>query len=315
MNYKAKWPFQNGHFNTLYTALARKVQQLEFQRERIDLSDGDFLDLDWMKAGKKKLVILSHGLEGSSRGTYIQGMMKHFLDNGFDAMAWNCRGCSGEINKKAFYYNSGVSHDLSEVIDHVVENKKYDEIFLIGFSMGGNITLKYLGEKGVKLSPKVKGAVAFSTPVDLRGCSLKLDIGFNKIYTKNFLKTLKVKVKLKEGQIREVGFEPNDIYLCKNLNQFDNIFTGPLHGYKDAEDYYTRASSKQFISKIEIPTLLVNASDDPFLTETCFPHEITNKNFTFERTKFGGHVGFGHFRPYAPIWSEQRALTFLNGLN
>lgn len=315
MNYNARWPFQNGHFNTLYTSLARKVHQLDFNRERIDLIDGDFLDLDWMKNGKSKLVILSHGLEGNSRGTYIQGMMKHFLDKGYDALAWNCRGCSGEINRKAFYYNSGVSHDLSEVVDHVISNKSYDEIFLIGFSMGGNITLKYLGEKGTSISPKIKGSVAFSTPVDLRGCSFKLDIGFNKIYTKNFLKTLKIKVQLKEDLIRSEGFDPDDIYKCKNLNQFDNIFTGPLHGYIDAEDYYTRASSKQFISKIEIPTLLVNASDDPFLTESCYPLEIKTKNFTFERTDFGGHVGFGHFRPYAPLWSEERAYRFLDGLS
>lgn len=315
MNYKATWPFKNGHFNTLYTALARKVYQLDFKRERINLNDGDFLDLDWMCSGKSKLIILSHGLEGSSRGTYIQGMMRHFVDNDYDAMAWNCRGCSGEINRKAFYYNSGVSHDLSEVVDHVIENKHYDEIFLIGFSMGGNISLKYLGEKGTSLHEKVKGAALFSTPIDLRGCSFKLDIGFNKIYTKNFLKTLKLKIKLKEGQIRGEGFEPDDIYRCKNLNQFDNIFTGPLHGYKDAEDYYTRASSKQFIKSIEVPTLLVNASDDPFLTESCFPHEIVKDNFTFERTEFGGHVGFGHFRPYAPIWSEERAIRFLNGLS
>lgn len=311
MEYKAPWPLTNGHANTLYTSLFRKVHQLPYLRERLELKDGDFIDLDWISNGHKKLIVLSHGLEGDSRGTYIQGMMKYFIDRGYDGVAWNCRGCSGELNRKAFYYNSGVSHDLDEVLNHILENKEYEEVFLIGFSMGGNITLKYLGEKGTSVNDKIKKAVAFSTPVDLRGCSFKLDEGFCKVYTQNFLKTLKQKVRLKEELIRKEGFEPNDIYKCKNLNDFDNIFTGPLHGYKDAEDYYTRASAKQFISSIEVPTLLVNASDDPFLTETCYPHEIQKDNFLFERPKFGGHVGFGHFKAYEPIWSEVRAFNFI----
>jgi len=314
LDYKAPWPLKNGHVNTLHTALLRKVEQLPYSRERITLKDGDFIDLDWVTNGSKKLVVLSHGLEGDSRGTYIQGMMKKFLSEGYDGLAWNCRGCSGEVNLKPFYYNSGVSHDLDEVLSHVIESNSYDEIFLIGFSMGGNISLKYLGEKGTSVPEKIKGAAIFSTPVDLRGCSFKLDEGFCKVYTQNFLKTLKQKVKLKEKQILEAGFKPRDIYKCNNLNDFDNIFTGPLHGYKDAEDYYTRASSKQFIGSIEVPTLLVNASDDPFLTESCYPHEILNKNFTFERPEYGGHVGFGNLKSYQTIWSEDRAFRFISNI-
>lgn len=311
MDYKAPWPLKNGHANTLYTSLLRIVDELPYKRQRLELRDGDFVDLDWIKNKSNKLIILSHGLEGNSRATYIQGMMKHFLDNGFDGLAWNCRGCSGELNRKPFYYNSGVSHDLSEVVDHVIENHSYDEIYLVGFSMGGNITLKYLGEKGTDVHPKIKKAVSFSTPIDLRGCSLKLDEGFCKVYTQNFLKTLKQKVKLKEEIIKNSGHDPLQIYRTKNLNEFDNLFTGPLHGYKDAEDYYNRASSKQFISRIEIPTLLVNACDDPFLTESCYPHEILSENFHFERPSNGGHVGFGHFGPFKPLWSEHRALKFI----
>ena len=147
--------------------------------------------------------------------------------------------------------------------------------------------------------------------MDLRGCSLKLDEGFCKVYTQNFLKTLKQKVKMKEAIIQEAGFCTKTIYSCKNLNAFDEIFTGPLHSYKDAEDYYTRDSAKQFISNIEIPTLLVNAEDDPFLTETCYPHEIQNSRFTLERPAYGGHVGFGNLKAYTPIWSEHRALKFI----
>lgn len=311
MDYKAPWALKNGHTNTLYTALLRVVDQMPYKRQRLTLLDGDFVDLDWVKKKNKKLVILSHGLEGNSRATYIQGMMKIFLDNGFDGLAWNCRGCSGEVNRKPFYYNSGVSYDLSEVVDHVISEHDYDEIYLIGFSMGGNITLKYLGEKGTSIDPKIKKAVAFSTPIDLRGCSFKLDEGFCKVYTQNFLKTLKQKVKLKEDIIKDAGHDPHKIYKTKNLNEFDNLFTGPLHGYADAEDYYTRASSKQFIDKIEIPFLLVNACDDPFLTETCYPHEIETTKLTFERPLHGGHVGFGHFTPYKELWSEFRALKFI----
>lgn len=137
MDYKAPWPLKNGHLNTLYTALLRKVHQLPYKRERVTLKDGDFIDLDWIKNNKKKLIVLSHGLEGDSRASYIQGMMKHFIDNGFDGVAWNCRGCSGEVNLKPFYYNSGVSYDLDEVLQHILDNNNYEEVILVGFSMGG----------------------------------------------------------------------------------------------------------------------------------------------------------------------------------
>jgi predicted alpha/beta-fold hydrolase len=307
----------NGHADTILPFILRPVKKQNYQRERISTADDDFLDLDWVVNNNKNLVILSHGLESSSNAQYIQGMAEHFKTNGFDVLAWNCRGCSGEINNTIKYYHSGASYDLETVVEHALGHKgNWENIFLIGFSLGGNLTLKYAGEKGSELNSRVRGVCVFSTPCCLKTSSFKLRKGFNKIYTQEFLKTLKQKVYAKEDLLKANGFDTSVVKKLKCLPDFDDFFTAPLHGFKDANDYYNQCSSKDFIAHIRVQTLIVSAKNDPFLSEECFPYIEVKKNdlVNMEVTRFGGHVGF-----YVPslkniLWSEDRALSFATEL-
>ncbi|MFT6632489.1 MAG: putative alpha/beta-fold hydrolase [Bacteriovoracaceae bacterium] len=306
----------NGHSDTILPFLFRPIKKQNYERERIYTDDNDFLDLDWIKNNQRSLVILSHGLESSSRAQYIQGMADYFKKNGYDVLAWNCRGCSGEVNKTLKYYHSGASYDLETVVNHAIAQNLWENIFLIGFSLGGNLTLKYAGENAEKISPKIKGVCVFSTPCCLKTSSYKLKSGFNKIYTNEFLKTLKQKVYAKEKQLNENGFDTSVVRKLHSLPDFDEYFTAPLHGFKDANDYYEKCSSKDFISGIRVSTLIVNAQNDPFLSPECFPYKVVSENqfVSMEVPKSGGHVGF-----YTPsfkniLWSEKRAFSFFENL-
>lgn len=303
--------FNNGNFETLLPYFFRCAPRLNYYRERVYTRDNDFLDLDWLKQNSSKLVILSHGLESSSQAKYIRGMAKVFFDRGFDVLAWNYRGCSGEINQTLSYYHSGATQDLEEVISHT--KSSYESINLIGFSLGGNLTLKYIGERGSELYPQINKAIAISAPVCLKTSSYKLKSGFNKVYTQNFLKTLKQKIYAKEQKLKAFGIDPTKVEELKNLPEFDDVFTGPIHGFKDGDDYYKKSSSKQFLKYIKIPTLILNAKNDPFLSNECFPYEevANNANLTFLDPDKGGHVGF--FRPFNKFnfYSEEIAANFI----
>ncbi|MEE8597672.1 MAG: alpha/beta fold hydrolase, partial [bacterium] len=257
-NYRAPLFLQNGHIQSIYPTLFRKFDTGFYERERIFTPDDDFLDLDWSKTGSKKLAIISHGLEGSSHRNYVVGMVKMLNRNGWDALAWNYRSCSGEINRRLRFYNSGTIDDLEVVIQHAVKAESYKEIVLIGFSMGGNLSLLYLGNKGSRVDSKIGKAVVFSVPCDLKASTQELAKFQNKIYMRKFLKTLhqkiRAKMELMPGQIND-----DDYHLIKNFKDYDNRYTAPLHGFKNAEDYWNKCSSNQFISEIKIPTLIVNA--------------------------------------------------------
>ncbi|MBL7871446.1 MAG: alpha/beta fold hydrolase [Cyclobacteriaceae bacterium] len=296
------------HLETIYPALLRNVKDVEYERERITTPDHDFLDLDWVKQDSKKLVIISHGLEGSSDRAYIKGMAKIFYANGFDALAWNYRGCSGEMNKKLRFYHSGATDDLGYVIQHA-ESLGYSEINLIGFSLGGNLTLKYAGEQGNAISLKIKKIVTFSVPLNLRSSCEKISVPSNWMYSQRFLKSLKKKVADKSNVLPELNV--SRLPEIKTLLEFDNTYTAPLHGFRDAFDYYHQCSAIRFVSSIQRPTLIVNALNDPFLSADCYPTEIINPNLTFEYPQRGGHVGFALFHKNGLYWSELRALDFI----
>ncbi|PWQ94237.1 YheT family hydrolase [Leucothrix arctica] len=302
----------NGHVETLLPYFFRPVLKQPYQRERITTPDDDFLDLDWLKGGHSKLLIISHGLESSSHAKYVQGIANLFKNNDYDVLAWNYRGCSGEINRTSKYYHSGATYDLETVMSHVQDSADYQSIYLVGFSLGGNLTLKYAGEQSTSISPLIKGVCAFSTPCDLRSSSHQLATGFNKVYTQNFVKSLKQKVLAKETLLRSEGFDVDAMMGLKNLPDFDDVFTGPLHGFKDADDYYQQCSSLPFIESIAVPTLLVNAVNDPFLSLECYPYEMVKhcKQVTFEAPMHGGHVGFYQRSKGSVMWSEWRALQF-----
>lgn len=299
------------HLETIYPALLRRVSLQPYTRERIATPDDDFLDLDWLTQGSDKLVIISHGLEGNTTRAYIKGMARVFFNHGYDVLAWNYRGCSEEMNRQLRFYHSGATDDLNVVTDHAIDRKKYKDLYLVGFSLGGNITLKYLGEKIPRT--EIRKAVAISVPMDLQTSCEKISRPSNWIYANRFLKSLKKKVQTKAA--RMPGLDVSGIDRIKTLQQFDDRYTAPLHGFGNAIDYYTRCSSIRFVNNINIPTLIINTLNDPFLSPECFPDAQLkdHRHVQLEILLRGGHVGFAQFNKNGLYWSEQRALSFIDG--
>jgi hypothetical protein len=307
----------NGHLETIIPSLFRKVNQILQERERLELPDGDFLDIDWTFSQVKKssdvknpLVILTHGLEGDSRRHYIRGTVKLLSAQGFDALAWNCRSCSGEMNRLPRFYHHADYHDLSSVIEYAI-SKGYENISLIGFSMGGSQTFRYLGEMADKMPVQVKKGIGFSVPVDLLSSVYHMEKPQSQVYEQRFLKKLYKKI-IEKSQLFPDIINPEYLSEIKHFRDFDNYYTAPLHGFRDADDFYERASVKPFLDKINIPTLLVNSRNDPFLTPECFPEEIAKKNdnLYMEFPEKGGHVGFTVAGDEF-TWAEYRTLQWL----
>jgi len=300
----------NGHLQTILPVLIRRVRKVEYERERINTPDNDFLDLDWRRKGSRRLAVLSHGLEGDSKQPYVVGMVHALTNRGWDALAWNARGCSGEPNRVLRFTHSGATEDLHTVVCHVMAAYNYSELALIGFSLGGNITLKYLGER--KPDPRIKAAVAFSVPCDLECSSVRLAKPENRIYMLRFLTTLRKKIRAlarsMPGKIDDRGYNQ-----LRNFKDFDDRYTAPIHGFKNAEDYWRKSSCKPFLKGISVPTLLINARNDPFLAEGCYPSKEAAENpyLHLETPTYGGHVGFVCFNKDREYWSETRAAHFL----
>jgi predicted alpha/beta-fold hydrolase len=301
----------NAHLQTIYPSLFRKIN-VSWHRERIGTPDNDFLDLDWLKHNSNKLVLISHGLEGNSRRAYVNGMALHFYKNGYDVLAWNYRGCSEEMNRQLRFYHSGATDDLDHVVTHCA-SLPYDEIYLIGFSLGGNLTLKYLGEKRNDMVRKIKKAVTFSVPLNLHASCIEISRPSNWIYSQRFLRSLKKKITEKATSYPQ-QLDVARLASIKTLLEFDDQFTAPLHGFRDAVDYYTRCSSIHFLKFIQLPTLIVNAWNDPFLSKECFPvNELkSHPKIILEPTAEGGHCGFASFKQNGVYWSEERALNFIS---
>jgi len=314
-NYRPPALFNNGHLLTIYPYLFRRVKGVKYFRERLITFDGDILDVDWSRVGSPHLVILSHGLEGSSQQPYITGMVNALNHIGTDTLSLNFRTCNGELNLLPRFYHSGDSNDLRMVIEHALKLERYKRIDLVGFSLGGNITLKYLGEEGENLSPIIGRSVAFSVPCSLSDCANALARPSNFMYMSNFLFTMrqKLKAKLEIMELKNINFEK--AMSAKNFLEWDNAVTAPLHGFKDAFDYYQQASCYQWLEFIKSPTLLVNAEDDPFLDGRAYPYEVASANpqLFLEVPKSGGHVGFMPEKNSPHYWSEWRALEFLRG--
>jgi len=304
------WQF-NGHLQTLAPGIWRKVKGIDYQRERIETSDGDFLDLDWLPHGNRRLVILTHGLEGNSGGQYIRGMARHFIQHDWDALAWNCRSCSGEMNRHFRMYHHGDTEDIGTVISHALAKARYDVIVLVGFSMGGNITMKYLGTHGAAVPPEIKAGVAFSSPCDIAAGADVLDRWDNIIYKKRFLGFLSKKIHHKNSQFPG-KLDVSKLRKVRRWRDFDEWFSAPISGYATAGDFHHQASAKNFLAGIRVPTLLVSAVNDPILTPECFPVDIarTHPYFHFELTPGGGHCGFRAKGDKDSSWSERRALDF-----
>lgn len=288
----------------------RSVSIQPYQRERITTPDDDFLDIDWIRQGSTKLVIISHGLEGNTERAYIKGMAKACYVEGYDILTWNYRGCGEEINRQLRFYHSGATDDLDIIIQYAVQSNRYSEINLIGFSLGGNLTLKYMGENR-KLPSSLNKVVAFSVPLNLYTSCLQISRPENMLYSKRFLKSLRKKVLHKASIHKALDVAP--LSKIKTLLDFDNYYTGPIHGFKNAMDYYQQSSAIRYIDTIKNPTLIVNAFNDPFLSPECYPRkQLYNHQYVqLEVPKRGGHVGFVQFNKNGLYWSEQRTLAFL----
>lgn len=302
----------NGHVQTILPVLFPRRFSLNFEKERLELEDGDFLDLDWLRngAGTGRLALLSHGLEGCSTQGYILGMADTLAKGGFDVLAWNFRGCGTETNRLLRFYHSGETRDLARIIAHAAP--AYSQIVLIGFSLGGNITLKYLGETDPH--PLVSAAAAISVPVDLVSTAATLDRRKgNRFYLQRFLRTLVEKIEVKARNFPD-RIDTAHLRRIRSFQEFDDRYTARLHGFRDAMDYWSQSSSRQFLPRITVPTLLLNARNDPFLDEPSFPYPEAegNPHLFLETPASGGHVGFIDFQEGLRPWSEKRVAEWLS---
>lgn len=304
----------NGHLQTIIPSLTRKVTDVIYERERLTLLDGDFVDLDWIDQGKDHLVILTHGLEGDSNRQYIRGTARLFAQHNYDVLAWNCRSCSGEMNRAFRLYNHGEIGDLDEVIRHALRTKSYKKVVLVGYSMGGNIILKYLGVNSKTLPDSIKSGVAISSPTDLGSSACLLDRPSNRFYRNRFMKKLIVKISQKADSFPG-RLDMSKLRQVKKWRDFDEFFSAPVNSYRDADDFYKQASAVHFMDKISVPTLLLNALNDPLLSPECSPKWLAEKHQSvfLETPRAGGHVGFQVSRdPYT--YAERRALAFAQHL-
>lgn len=310
--YQPPFLFKNNHLNTVYKTLFYK-NNISYNRQRIFTPDNDFLDLDFSIVGSNTLVIAMHGLEGSSKSHYLVSAINYLNSQNIDCVALNFRGCSGEDNNQLYSYNSGKTDDLSVVLNYILEHYSYKNIILLGYSMGGNITLKYMGETN-NIPSEVKGAVAISVPCDLEGSSNVLAKWYNTVYIQKFLKSLKKKTFIKLEKFPDNTIDKVAVLNAKTFEDFDNAVTAPLFQFKSAKDYWNKCSSKPFIHTITKPTLLINALDDSFLSESCYPiKEAKNhKYLTFEIPKYGGHVGFNtSYVKKDLLWCEKRISNYI----
>lgn len=321
-SYKAPLFLRHPDLQTVLTSKLRPYHKISVVRQRLELPDDDFIDIDVHFSTKieeeKRAVIISHGLEGNSNRRYMVGMASACAERGWDVVLRNFRGCSGEMNRLPHFYHGGETGDLDFVVRWAIA-QGYTTLTLIGFSMGGNQTLKYLGEMGRasansgEILPKaVRCAVTFSVPCDFVSGAQKIDEPRNARYLAYFMRSLKAKIRAKATHF------PHDIDVT-NLNsmttftEFDNHYTAPMFGFSSALDYWKQASCKPYLPFISIPTLVINALDDPFLAPPCYPFEEArnNSDLYLEVPHHGGHVGFMSINWANRFWSEVRAVDFI----
>ncbi|WP_137885954.1 hydrolase [Pseudomonas sp. 2FE] len=299
--FKPAWWLPGAHLQTLWSAMCRRPPVLERRRERLWLADGDFLDLDWHgpHAAEAPLVLILHGLTGSSSSLYVLGLQQSLAAQGWASAALNWRGCSGEPNLLPRGYHSGVSEDLAAAIEHLRSQRPLAPLYAVGYSLGGNVLLKHLGETGAACA--LQAAVAVSVPFRLDQCADRIGIGFSKVYQTHFMREMLAYVRDKQKRFKQDG-QAERLATLEQLGPLDGIrtfwdfdgrITAPLHGFADAEDYYRRASSRYYLGTITIPTLLIQSTDDPFVFRHSLPEasELA-ANTTLELHPRGGHVGF-----------------------
>lgn len=315
--YQAPLWLPGGNLQTLYPALLARRPAVSYHRQRWDTPDGDFIDLDWtqtqdsgLRIEERPLLALFHGLEGSSMSHYARAMMQATVARGWRGVVVHFRGCSGELNRLPRAYHSGDSAEIDWILRRLREFHPAGSLLAAGVSLGGNALLKWLGEQQADACAVVQRAAAISAPVDLHAAGRALEQGFNRVYTNNFLATMKRK-SLAKLHIHPGLFDETRLRAARTLREFDDLVTSRLHGFKNVDDYYTRASSKPLLAQIAAPTLLLNARNDPFLPESALPDaRILSAAVTALFPEEGGHAGFPSDRG-ALSWLPQTVLEFL----
>lgn len=298
---------------TLWPVLFRRPPEPDTHRERLELPDGDFVDLDWTTGDSGPLVLLLHGLEGSLRSKYARGLLARLQGLGWRGVLLNFRGCSGEPNRHARAYHSGDTADLEFVIDRLRAREPGLRLAAVGFSLGGNVLLKWLGESGAR--SRLDAAVAVSVPFQLGLTTRNLENGFRRVYQEHLLK------RLKRSMARKLDVHPEQVDATvlgdvASIWEFDERVTAPLHGFAGADDYYTRSSCRQFLAGIDTPTLILQAHDDSFVPEHVLPEAAElGPKVRMELSRHGGHVGFvsGGWPLRGRYWLEERIPDFLRG--
>jgi len=291
---KFKPAFKNPHLQTLYSSFFYKEKPLKFEFEHFSLSDGDFIECYWQKNDLKNIVVLLHGLTGSYYSPYIQQTLKELHKRDFSTVTMHYRGTSGKPNLKPRSYHSGNSEDFREYVNHLTKIYPQSNFFAVGFSIGGNILLKYLGEE--KNNTPLKAAMSVSAPYDLAMCANRVNRGFSRFYQYILLKELKKMLHQKFNAFameQFVKFKKKDIKKLNSFWAFDDAYSAPIHGFGNVHNYYATCSSKHFLKDIAIPTLLLHAKDDPFMTQEVIPKPYEySKSVKLEVHNYGGHVGF-----------------------
>lgn len=307
---------RNPHLHTILCATVRKRPMVPYIRERLELPDGDFVDLDWSRIHSKKLVIITHGMEGSSRSKYVLHTVMRANKLGYSAVAWNMRGCSGQSNRKIHFYHSGKTEDLDLVIKHALRSG-YSGIYLVGFSLGGNLTLLYLAQQASAIHRSIKSAVAISAPVDLVSSQQQIELPENRIYLARFLKDFRKKFR-KKRKDRKIYIDVRKFRdEVKTLAHLDARYTAPWNGFASELQYYQQCSSKPLLHKIAIPALLINPKDDTFLSPDCYPYtEAKNsRHFYLETPEKGGHCAMLLNHAFNESYMENRIFEFLESQN
>lgn len=315
-SYQAPAWLPGGHLQTLWGVVAPRPQ-VDTRRQRWELPDGDFLDLDWVggPAAEAPLVVLFHGLEGSADSHYIRALLAAVQSRGWGGLVVHFRGCSGVLNRLPRSYHAGDSAEIGYVLNRLRQEHPRNPLYAVGFSLGGNALLKWLGEQGLAAGALVDGAAAIAAPLDLPAAGDALDQGFNRVYAARFLMTLKPKALAKLEQFPGL-YDREAVAEVDSIRGFDDLVTAPLHGYRDADDYWARANSRTWLSHIRVPTLVLNARNDPFLPEAFLPTGAEVSDWVhLDQPAEGGHLGFvsGPF-PGHLDWLPARVLDFLEGL-
>lgn len=310
--FQPAWWCRGPHAQTLWARLARRAPKISFWRERLELPDGDFIDLDWSENGSGPIVIVLHGLEGSSESPYARGIVQAIEQRGWRGVVMHFRGCSGEPNRLARGYHSGDTGDLSYFVNTLRRREPHTPLATVGFSLGGNVLLKWLGKAGG--AAPLRAAVAVSVPYVLHNAADRLNRGFSRLYQWQLLRSLRNGVAEKRSRI-ELPLKIRDLSTLNSFRDFDEHVTAPLHGFDGADHYYAVSSSRQYLKGIAVPALLLHASDDPFMTEKAIPGQNElSESVALEVSTHGGHVGFvaGAWPWQARYWLEERIPAYLD---